>query len=438
MAVTATYTARGVCYAAPMHDGMLWLYNGSPNLLLQVAEIRADQAGGGNPNVDANFAMPFPGRQDIVLVSAFTGGTTWPARKMSSASASLPAQVTVVTNAYVTPSATLRQLLDGWYMHSTSQWTGSTGLNFPQPVLRWRYGKGRKGRSQATAYQAGDGTTQPISLAEGEGIAISRGAFAWPMPMGWTVTMRNPSSGDTYFVNARAMPAAATGEGELVVFNASGSGITLEVMSIEFEHVGETFMTIQYGPIVRLVWCNTVRDFLLDPFAGALPVVAHRSDQPCPSTIQVLRGPFQPILPSNQFSQRIPPTEYYDTHGTVALPAADGSQLTGAQIRHDLIRMWRSGMYCKDVSAATYLPNSGQRSDQRYAEGILYSNRRDSTGGLVLMPGCGMAVASQLSSWYQDSIQPCSGYSSIVYDLSVQFTLRAVAGVSSRLTRVTM
>ena len=125
-----TFSVRGVCHAGPLNDGLLWLYNASANLALSVFEINAYPAGGGSSVVDTNFDMPqMTGKQRLVRVSGFAGGTSFGFVDFVSGSAAMPAAVKAIANAdSYTGGDVFRQVVDGTYFSSTNNATGSLAM----------------------------------------------------------------------------------------------------------------------------------------------------------------------------------------------------------------------------------------------------------------------------------------------------------------------
>lgn len=433
-----TFSVRGVCHAGPLNDGLLWLYNASANLALSVFEINAYPAGGGSSAVDANFDMPrMTGKQQLVRVSDFAGGTSFGFVDFVSGSAAMPAAVKAIANAdSYTGGDVFRQVVDGTYFSSTNNATGSLAMT------RRHLGAGRRGRGKqrtpATIWAAGDANVAPIVLAEGEGLAITQAAFFIPEPRIYRFILRDVATGACYQASIKAMPATQKDEAVALVYNGVGSGVALAVEQIELDALGEYWGTIATrvspGPWIRVVWCNRIRVFTDDPSQGELTAVAHRSDAPLPAgAVTITRGPFQPMLPGNEASYLSAPGEMYDTHGTV--PAADVINAR-QQVTRDCIRFWRAPAYGKDASAASYLPNCGPRAHNRCGEAIAWSSRGSvNVDSLVLYPGDGIAIASYNSAALLNTTPP-DGAVTCVYDLGVTFGLQPQSGASPRLPRI--
>lgn len=409
-----TYTVRAVCHAGPLNDGLFGLYNTSSQLSVMVNEIRADVAGGGNNTPNVTTGMPNLGKLDCTLVSAFNGGVSWPFVESVSTSSPLPAQVEVRSNAdSVTPTSVLRGFVDGCRV---SQGNNATNLHL---VERLKSG-GRGAPSRSTLWASRGTSVEPITLAEGEGIAIRQTAFAWPMALAFRVLLRNAATGACFHCTAKALPAAQTNEALVVIFNGAGSGVTVTVESIDVEVLGETWQTSQFrvspGPFLRVVWSSRFKlSTSSDPGTGMVSPVPHRSDMPCPPSIVCVRGPFQPVLVSADLHNDVPANELYETHGSV--PAANAMSMT-TQIKRDLIRTWCPGSTNKDANGPNWA-GSGARSYQRYAEGILLSSRlaRDA-GPLVLLPGEGIAICAQMGAWFSATSYP-DGSPATAFDVSI-------------------
>lgn len=145
-----------------------------------------------------------------------TGGTT-----------ALPAQVKCRIQNSVTESDVFSQLLSLGH----DNFTGGTFMG-PFP------GKGSHASSPLGVWSDGSAQVQPVVLREGTGLAIvPAGSATRQAPMNtvqWmTVTLRDETNSRTYVACCELVSTGAQSVASFVVFNGSGSGITLSVLSIE-------------------------------------------------------------------------------------------------------------------------------------------------------------------------------------------------------------
>src|SRR3990167_7123317 len=192
------------------------------------------------------------GVQRIRRISSLTGGVSIPVSKSDTASASLPSQVVVVKN----PTS----IVLGDVLVSPGQ---AGGLGTDESMPNGRFGVGRWG-AMGTWTRA-VAALESVILREGEGVALYQEVAGGVHTQFVRATFKNATSGATYHVEASNVPVAEQGA-LIAVFNGSGSGIIIELESVESHDAGAqgdgttTFPRQTYNqPGVRVLRCRALR-----------------------------------------------------------------------------------------------------------------------------------------------------------------------------------
>jgi len=229
----------------PLTDGLAAVFNAEDTDARRTFEVtrivaRTPAAWGGQ---NAFIVGGIIGAATLALyrTTAATGGETVEAHKRDTGSADLPAQVTcALFPTQVTLSgAPLRTVADA----PTTQ-LSTSGLLSATFFSQRNYGGAlttyMKQNTADLFRFGGDSTIQRLVLREGEGLALCMASFGQPRSGQFNLTVRNASSGATYQFRSRDIGhARGLGDCLFSIFNASGSGVVLEVNSIEYPNDGE-------------------------------------------------------------------------------------------------------------------------------------------------------------------------------------------------------
>lgn len=264
-----TYTFRTIIYATQENALLGFRHNGTYGkfALLALDILPAS-------TLSSNTTL---GLRKITRISALVGGVDVPAVNLGTTRASLPGAVKIVRRpeqVTISSPGTFRSLLSiptsmahlslkGWGRDSTDN--ANTGA-------WWRSGYG-------------DSNVQKILLREGEGIALSSDSAdpVYPQTLALTIVLRNASSGATYVINSQHHPSEMSGAA-FAILNGSGSGITIEVISIQVSDIGDAAGFAVNPSVMRLL-----RIYKLVGGKDIAPIPS-RSDQPVPSFLVVRRN----------------------------------------------------------------------------------------------------------------------------------------------------
>lgn len=225
-------------------------------------------------------SVPNAGTQQIHRITSCANGEEVPLEAFDTGSASLPAAVLCRRGASVTLGSLYSQhgQLRGvrFFLGTTS--TGTVFQSRQQP--------GRWGAN----WWAGKGSVEPFVLREGEGFVWRQAASVTNMTQHGRMVFRNQSSGETYSALVRNVPDAPQSN-MLALFNGSGSGVVLEVLSLDIVDVGQmsdgttTFYEASSGFLgARLLRCQSVIG------GEEVAIESMDSNVPAPSGLRVVKN----------------------------------------------------------------------------------------------------------------------------------------------------
>jgi hypothetical protein len=217
------------------------------------------------------------GTRSLSRISALVGGVDVPYLKAKSGVASLPSQVQIVRRpeqvTLASPSLYRSVLPIPISMASLSlkAWGRDSTDNVSNGSW-WRSGYG-------------DSNIQKVLLREGQGFALTSASAdpVYPQTLALTIVLRNASSGATYIINSQHHPSEMSGAA-FAILNGSGSGITLEVVSVQVSDIGDAAGWATTPSVLRLL-----RIYRLIGGKDIAPIPS-RSDRAVPSFLIVRRN----------------------------------------------------------------------------------------------------------------------------------------------------
>lgn len=244
MATKSGFTVRfdGVDAGISM-DGMGYIRNGAAwnsGKRIHITDVQMIDVSGFNSDL-TNVA----GNQGILSldrISAYSGGTeVTTVYKMDTGASALPSQVKMMlAPASVTVDSTLRRFGNAasFTILQTMSWYAS--MRAPGPMDR-NDNSGRTAEGMDVWHIPSDGDIEPIVLREGEGIAVDLRAYGVIRAYHWSIFVRVVSTGNVYrYKTSMAIDPYNIGDALWCLHNASGSGVVLQVMVVQFPTMGES------------------------------------------------------------------------------------------------------------------------------------------------------------------------------------------------------
>lgn len=266
-----TFRWMGYCFAR-FDDALFCLFNDGPpgsghSFIINRCDI--------TPVGNFNSSVLLNGIADLMNITASEGGDTITPTKADSSSANIPAQVLIKRNADVTIGS---KVIASRIVSSTNT-QGTPGL-----TLRATGQYGNKNRRQSDFVSMGhQGPTQRYVLREGEGIAIVVGnEILGNIPNTMMLTAQLTIGSSTYYLYLDFTPMTPWTAG-FSIFNGAGSGVVVEIGSIELVDIGDP-STANQPPYVRFTRINQ--------YVGgeAQTPVKHDTSVPTPANMTLLRG----------------------------------------------------------------------------------------------------------------------------------------------------
>lgn len=358
---------------APLEDGLAALINEhpDPSVYLEIKRIRLLPVSG---------QTALAGGLTVSSISAISGGDDVSYAKHDTDSADLPATVLIRSIPdSVTETGVYRRAADVPLLQSTL----ALGC-----VTRLQSGSISSARTQ---YQ--DLVRFPISsdverivLREGEGVALIQGAFSVPHAGAIGVCVRETTSGACYVIRSRDIRSrGARGLAQFALLNGTGSGVVLEVYSIEYPEEGEATI-----PGVRIARIEGIRGGVEAP--GSILKLDTAAD--IPSTIRAVEGPFRATLAGeNTGGAQI---DWHTRHGIDGISVAQQQNL-------GVFRRLTSPVTSTDQSSA-FVWEVGRSlvwsTNETYVEGI----RLRSGQGIAILAGRAGTIDNSTFNCYQVEI----------------------------------
>lgn len=323
--------------------------------------------------INAATAM---GKRQISRITGIVGGVDIPYVKSNSASASLPSQVKIVRRPeQVTLAGTynFRSLL-------------------PEPLslatLTLRSWGSKNALSTGTFWDAGDSNIQRMRLRQGQGVALTSDSVdpCYPFTMALTAIVKNQSSGATYIINSQHHPSEMSG-GALAIFNGSGSGIDLELISLKVSDIGDPVYTT--NP-------SMLRFLRIHKLVGGKDIV------PIPSNSQKLAPNFL-VVKRNFLSDDMGVMYQSDVTGGPSL-VEFGYPSTNAPL------VYRIGCFGRRVMSNAYIANPGLALSfwnpavwsKRNVSGMDFNGTHGHAQHIMCGPGEGFAVVQSFNTCYAE------------------------------------
>lgn len=278
--MSATFLARAIGWSEPTFDGIFGVENSGTGPIF-VREIQVRPAGGCTGQTVVGTGT-LPGKFRISRISGFAGevaATITPFPHRTDATA-LPSQVQLVARPdSVTEVSVLRSFVP-------------TDSLMAQNITR-TISPARGGTDgQADLFNSYDGVAQPVTLREGEGLAVLKTEADLPAARRFRVMFTIAATGATWEADFVTTARGAPDGCSFCLMNGTGSGVVLIVKLLEHIDNGEgansNISAVDGFPCFRLVrgeGCLGGTDVTpLSPVSGSAP-----------STIRFVRGPFQHV-----------------------------------------------------------------------------------------------------------------------------------------------
>lgn len=201
--------------------------NEEPNYVIEVRKLAAEIVAGINQDMAA--AAVASGHYELRNITALVGGTSITLGKHSSNESALPSQVKLVRSPQsVTTNGIVRRILPVSMMRYI--YTTTSGY-FPR--LRQLSDFRGMRTNNSTAWNRVDNNEQPIVLREGEGISlyVPGGSSSEAFYLNGIV---RTTGGATYSFSDWLI-SLGDGRASWAIFNGSGSGVVLELLSLDIE-----------------------------------------------------------------------------------------------------------------------------------------------------------------------------------------------------------
>ena len=352
---------------ATLQDGMVALFNEStnPTETIDVRRIRLLPVAGASPLTG--------GTLNLCLISALSGGNDVVVSKHDTDSASLPAQVLIrAIPDSTTVTSVLRRIGENPSFNSIV--AGSCIARMPTSSL----GSART-QSDDLWRSPTSADVERVILREGEGLAICQGAFSVPHAGAAGFCIRNTSTGACYTIRSRDVRTRGTSElSHIAILNGSGSGVVLEVFSIQYPEEGEAIIP-------------TMRIAKISGYEGGTDassdILKTDTDFYLSSAIKAIEGPFRAKLMGEDNGVVI---DWHIRHGI------DG---------HSILRQ-------QDIGVIRRLTFPVQSTDQ--SSTFLYSlanciifQANGENGGIILRGGEGLALLAGRAGLMNNSTMNC-------------------------------
>lgn len=281
----------------PLEDGLLAFFNTESSDDRRYFELVSLRVSPAAPTSNNTAGVGRSGMMSIRRISALSGGDAASVIKMDTGDASLPSQVSVVSDPdSVTLGDVFRRIADApaySFSIANSQFSSRT------------YGGSMMTHQKshmADIWRGGESAdVEPIILREGEGLAIVQDSYGTQHSMQTAAVVTNTATGATYICRSTDLSTdRRLNEANFAIFNGTGSGVVLAVRLWVLPMDGEAVLI----PPLRL--CR-----IAGLAMGGDMVTPLRPDtsKSVPSALSIKSGPFQPVIEGEWQA------DYYSTHG---------------------------------------------------------------------------------------------------------------------------
>jgi len=208
-----------------------------------------------------------PGKMQLARITSLTGGTDVTVVKQDTDNATLPSQVKIVVRpTEATLGDVIRQVVDTPGIDQVSTML-TTALTPGEPAVGSLW------------CQAGSNRA-PIVLREGEGFAVAMVESTYAHPQSCYAIIRNQASGATYSIFSDDVePWQEDQRAFFAIWNGVGSGVILEVVSVEWIDLGQMMNMsnvasqphFRLASVKRVSFGTVVAPVLLDTSSPAAP-----------------------------------------------------------------------------------------------------------------------------------------------------------------------
>jgi len=233
-----------------------------------------------NPNSPMQPGGAIDVKRYFRRISAVSGGFDLPYRKANLGNADLPSQIELVRRpdaiTFVAGSPYRSMLMFPISLQGLSLRSGGGA-----------FGKGSRMGTGDLWTTSRDTRIQGIILREGEGFAFGTSNSAlpvFPFSFWMTITLRNTANNQTYILFTQIAPEEMK-DSSLVIFNGSGSGITLEIVDIELADLGSPLNSLPF----EASYLRLIRTYGHDGGLAVTPTPNNLADS-VPSDLDVRRN----------------------------------------------------------------------------------------------------------------------------------------------------
>lgn len=231
------------------------------------------------PTGTATPTQPEPSIFEIQRITDVTGGRTLAVTKFDEDSASLPSQVVVRLNGRATTSSTIREI---YHTPGVSVGSNTAPISTAGAAI-----VGVGAIPLGSVFRNKSTSIQNIVLREGQGITITATAPTSPHRLSACLIFRNANTLATYCAYTTACPPTMVNDNIISLMNGSGSGVTLELVSMELISLGDGSNTTFY-PSMRFTFLHNMSD---GPRTEDITPIAMDTNAVFPSDIDVKLSP---------------------------------------------------------------------------------------------------------------------------------------------------
>jgi hypothetical protein len=203
----------------------------------------------------------------VMRITAIVAGETIVPEKFDSASADLPAQVSIRKRSSSVTATAGSQYRRAWL---ASEMNPTRAL---AQMCAMANGDSRMGLDSGELMRlTGDADVTGIILREGEGLAFVYATDSPSHSYAINFRFRNVATGETYRVAEVVTPRYIAGDAPLAILNGAGSGVVLEIEKAQAREIGTDEIVLAYwGMIDGLSGCGCDSPYILADTSLALP-----------------------------------------------------------------------------------------------------------------------------------------------------------------------
>lgn len=353
--------ATGMGFDSPM----LILFNdvGSTKQV-EVSKCKVREA---SPSVNSSSAA---GRFRLVKITAASAGDSVQVVKADTLAPNLPSQIDIKINSDVTAN------------------TSILGARIANPIQVGPFSSRLTGTrlniANLWSTQRGEGSAQHITLAAGEGLAVTNVDDNFSQSGTWQLVCTFKVGTDTFYINtefyARELPTAY-----LSIMNNTGSGVSIGIVSLEINEIGSSFIT---SPSIDAPYVGFKRIEGYDGGEVVTPIYRDTSNI-LPSTVTIRRNRlFTDLKMIDAGSKAGAVNKYAYGYPGTFMQIARAAGLFREKIMYVANRMDRTATAMPASAFQANMPGFGRERVQGDLTGVILNN------------GEGFALSLMNATWY--------------------------------------